>query len=207
MIASFRRAYRRLRYGEAIIVVSGLPRSGTSMMMKMLAAGGVPLVTDGRRAADESNPEGYFELERVKTLEQGGHHPWLAECRGRAVKIISSLLPHLPDAFNYRVVLMRRALPEVLASQDRMLERRGRARDADADLLATRFREHLARVRDLLQREPCFESLEVSYHDVLADPLREAGRVDRFLGGGLEVRRMAAAVNPDLYRTRGEEMR
>ncbi|MGH7475322.1 MAG: sulfotransferase [Longimicrobiales bacterium] len=203
MVAAFRRQYRRLRYGEAIIVVSGLPRSGTSMMMKMLAAGGVPLATDELRAADESNPEGYFELERVKTLEQSDHHPWLADCRGRAIKIISFLLPHLPDAFNYRVVFMHRQMPEVIASQDRMLERRGEAVDPAAEATAARFQEHLAHVRRLLHREPWFASLDVSYNRVVADPEAEAIRVNRFLGAGLDVRAMRDAVNPDLYRNRG----
>lgn len=197
------RFYRRLRFGEPIIVVSGLPRSGTSMMMKMLAAGGVPLVTDELRAPDESNPEGYFELERVKTLEESDHHPWLADCRGRAVKIISFLLPHLPDAFNYRVVFMHRELAEVIASQDRMLERRGGAAQEPADATATRFQEHLTRVRRLLHREPWFESLEVSYNRTLRDPIGEATRVNGFLGGDLDVRAMGNAVNADLYRNRG----
>jgi hypothetical protein len=192
-----------LRFGEPIIVVSGLPRSGTSMMMKMLAAGGVPLATDEQRAADESNPEGYFELERVKTLEHSDHHPWLADCRGRAVKIVSLLLPHLPDAFNYRVVFMHRPLSEVIASQDRMLARRGEAADTAAEATAAHFQDHLTHVRRLLHCEPWFESLDVSYNQNVADPIAEAIRVNRFLGGRLDVRAMCDAVNPALYRNRG----
>ena len=202
MAASLVETYRRLRHGRPIVVVSGLPRSGTSMMMKMLAAGGVEPATDSRREPDESNPEGYFELERVKTLEHGDRHPWLADCRGRALKVVSFLLPHLPDVFNYRVLLMDRALHEVVASQDRMLERAGETPSADLEALAARFREHLAAVRRLLDRDACFEWLEVSYNRVVADPEHEAERVSRFLGGRLRADRMAAAVNPSLYRSR-----
>ena len=115
------RLVRRLRFGAPIIIVSGLPRSGTSMMMKMLAAGGVALVTDGIRSPDDSNPEGYFELEAVKTLDKPdtrGDLRWLGEARGRAIKILSPLLTYLPDSHNYQVIFMQRPLPEVIASQD-----------------------------------------------------------------------------------------
>lgn len=193
---------RRLRFGRPIVVVSGLPRSGTSMMMRALRAGGLELVTDELRAADQHNPEGYFELEQVKTLDKTDRHPWLANCRGRGVKIISFLLPYLPERHNYRVILMRRELGEVIASQDKMLASRGESVDADPSVVAEQLREDLRRVERVLRSRPCFEVLEVSYNQAVADPTAEAARVTRFLGSGLDVRAMAGAVDPALYRNR-----
>src|SRR5437764_15261399 len=117
--------FRRLRYGAPIIVVSGLPRSGTSMAMKMLDAGGVGIVTDGVRTADESNPKGYYEFEPVKELDKNGDLSWLPGARGKAVKIISFLLTYLPDTFDYQVLFMNRDIDEVLASQNKMIAARG----------------------------------------------------------------------------------
>jgi hypothetical protein len=196
------RIFRRLRYGRPIVVVSGLPRSGTSMMMQMLGAGGLPLATDAVRAADESNPEGYFELEQVKTLDRTLDHPWLRNCRGKAVKIISFLLPYLPDGHDYRVLFMRREESEVLVSQERMLGRRGESAGGNAAALGHQFREHLERVMRLLHEDPRFDVLEVSHRRVLDDPLAQATRVQRFLRTRLHVLAMAGAVNPALYRNR-----
>lgn len=131
---------------QPVIVVSGLPRSGTSLMMRMLAAGGVPLLTDGQRTADEDNPYGYFEYEPVKALQRDA--TWLPQARGKAIKIISQLLPTLPPDVPYRVLFMRRELREVLASQRQMLVRRGKPSDADSDAeLAALFAAHLQQVQ------------------------------------------------------------
>ena len=116
---------RRFRYGAPIVVVSGLPRSGTSMAMKMLAAGGMPILTDGIRQADESNPRGYYELETVKELHTQQDTAWLADAKGKAVKVVSFLLTWLPEGYNYRVVFMQRDLREVIASETTMLLKRG----------------------------------------------------------------------------------
>jgi hypothetical protein len=195
--------YRRLRYGRPIVVVSGLPRSGTSMAMRMLEAGGVPIVTDRARAADVDNPHGYFELDRVLELDKGGDTAWLSDARGKAVKIISALLPHLPEHFNYRVIFMHRDFGEVLASQNRMLVRRGEAGSAasDAEMTAL-YEDHLRRIGSLLRRRPCFEVLDVRYSDVISNPPGEARRINAFLGGTLDPARMAGAVSPELYRNR-----
>jgi hypothetical protein len=109
---------------ERIVVVSGLPRSGTSMMMKMLEAGGIPVLTDYEREADEDNPKGYFEFERVKNLKDGDD-AWLPQAKGKVVKVIAALLTDLPSSYEYEVIFMRRAMPEILASQRQMLIRRG----------------------------------------------------------------------------------
>ena len=110
--------------GSAVVVVSGLPRSGTSLMMQMLEAGGVPILTDGERACDADNPKGYYEYEPVKAL-QNGDSDWLDKAEGKAVKVISFLLRHLPQKHRYRVVFMNRNLDEVLASQEKMPVTRG----------------------------------------------------------------------------------
>ncbi len=133
MVSGSKHANRGVGLGAAIIVVSGLPRSGTSMTMKMLAEGRIALLTDGVRAADESNPEGYYEFEKVKQLDKAGDLSWLNEARDKAVKIISYLLPHLPDTLNYRVLFMHRDLHEVMASQNRMLVQRGEPTGTDDD--------------------------------------------------------------------------
>jgi len=184
---------------ELITVVSGLPRSGTSMMMKMLEAGGRPPLTDNVRVADADNPRGYYEYERVKALEHD--KAWVAESRGKAVKVISALLRHLPDGFHYKVLFMLRDMGEVLASQRRMLERKGTAADpSDDERLARLFDRHLADVRARLSGRSGFELMEVRYAAVLHDPVSEAARVNRFLGGDLDEARMAAVVERELYR-------
>jgi len=188
--------------GEAIVVVSGLPRSGTSMTMKMLAQGGIAVVTDGIRAADESNPLGYFELENVKELDRAGEQSWLQGARGKAVKIISYLLPHLPDSFNYRVLFMHRDPREMMASQNKMLVLRGEPTGTDDERMLDLFENHTKKVKQVIAVRPCFNVIDIDYRAVLEQPLQHATRMNDFVGGGLDVERMAAAVDPTLYRNR-----
>ncbi len=202
MSSSFGRFYRRLRYGRPIVVVSGLPRSGTSMVMKMLEAGGLPVLTDGIRTADEDNPKGYYEVERVKNLAQEADKGWLAEARGKVVKVISFLLKSLPSHYNYRVVFIRRDIEEVLASQRKMLARRGETEATAPERMRALFEDDLWRASYQLKHRPEFETMELHYSAVLAQPLEQARRVAAFLGGGLDVEAMAAAVDPQLYRNR-----
>ena len=186
-------------------VVSGLPRSGTSLMMQALAAGGVPPLTDEQRAADPSNPRGYLELEAVKRLKTD--RSWLPQARGRAVKIIHLLLPELVAAYDaglreeFRVVMMRRPVEEVVASQRAMLARQGKPAATVPDApLGELFLDQLERVERLLAGRPAFGVLAVHYPELVADPAREAARVNAFLGGGLDEAAMARAVDPALYR-------
>lgn len=202
MPTSLQRLYRRLRYGEPVIVVSGLPRSGTSMTMKMLAAVEIPVVTDGARVADEDNPKGYFEDERVLRLAEAVDKGWVAAARGKAVKIISYLLRHLPTGNNYKVIFMRRDIAEVLASQAKMLVRRGEASTTDDERMRELFSTDLWRAEYFMKHSPSVEYLDVHYAKVLADPEGEARRIAAFLGADLDVRKMAAMVDPDLYRNR-----
>ncbi|HNT89911.1 MAG TPA: sulfotransferase [Candidatus Hydrogenedentes bacterium] len=185
---------------EQVIVISGLPRSGTSMMMRMLEAGGLPILSDGLRTADEDNPKGYYEFERVKKLRDDA--AWLADARGKAVKIISFFLPELPDTFRYKIILLHRAMPEVLASQRKMLERRGQRDATDDERMAALFEKDLRRAADWLESRANVSVLHVEHRDAFADPRAVAERVNAFLGGGLDVDAMAAAVDPALHRQR-----
>lgn len=185
-----------------VTVVSGLPRSGTSMMMKMLEAGGIEPLTDHEREPDEDNPEGYYEFERVKKLEDGDTD-WLPMAEGKAVKVISALLKHLPDGYTYRVIFMRRKLDEVLDSQRKMLERRGEDPDEASEAeLKELFLKHVGNVEQWAEGQSNVEVLFVSYNDVVSDPYPQLDEIDGFLGGGLDVQAMAEIVDPDLYRNR-----
>lgn len=189
-----------------VVIVSGLPRSGTSMMMKMLAAGGIPPLTDALRAADSDNPRGYYEFERVKQLDKGDT-AWLPLAEGKAVKVISALLKHLPAGHNYQVIFLRRHMAEVLASQRKMLIRRGEdPREMDDAQVTLLFERHLQQVEQWLAERPNFEVLYVHYSDIMADPLPEINRVGRFLGRDLDLRAMAEAIDPGLYRNRQPEV-
>ena len=189
---------------NTVVVVSGLPRSGTSMMMKMLEAGGLEVLTDGQRTADNDNPEGYYEFERVKQMPNGDVG-WLPDAQGNVVKVISALLQHLPAAYEYRVLFMRRAYPEILASQKKMLQARGRPTDTVSDEEMTRlYQKHLQDVDAWLARQPNTQVLEVSYNAMVSDPASLVPQVNAFLGGQLDTAAMLQAVIPTLYRNRQE---
>jgi hypothetical protein len=184
-----------------ITVVSGLPRSGTSLMMQMLSAGGVPPITDNIRGADESNPRGYFEFEAVKKLRTD--NSWLELARGHAVKIIHALVRELPTdgRFEYRVLLMKRSIEEVLASQRAMLARQGKS-SADEATLARVYAAQLEELERWVRAQRHFSCLPVAHQRVLEEPLAVAAEVNEFLGGRLDAGAMAAAVDPLLYRQR-----
>lgn len=182
-----------------VTVVSGLPRSGTSMMMKMLEAGGLPICQDGMRLADTDNPKGYYEFERVKNLAKDAC--WLGEASGKAIKIISSLLPYMPPELDYKVIFMRRKMPEILASQQKMLARVGNFHGVTDEVMAAKFSIHLRKIAKILEQGGR-EVLMVDYSEVIADPSTEATRVDAFLGGGLNQLKMCQVVDRALYRQR-----
>jgi Sulfotransferase family len=196
------RLVRKVAYGKAVVVVSGLPRSGTSMAMKMLEAGGVAVVTDGARAADIDNPKGYFEDDRVLDLAGAEDKSWLRNARGRAVKIISYLLRHLPRDNNYQVLFMRRDIGEVLASQAKMLERRGETSGADDAAMRELFETDLWKASYHIKNSGHIDAIDVHYSEVLADPVAHARRIAEFLGRDLDLEAMASIVDPDLYRNR-----
>jgi hypothetical protein len=182
-----------------VIVVSGLPRSGTSLMMQMLAAGGVEVVTDNVRTADTDNPRGYYELEAVKRVKRDAS--WLPQTRGKAFKMVSQLLYDLPPGESYRILFMERDLDEVLASQEKMLQRLGRGA-APRDQMKRSYGLHLGRLHDWLRQQPNMQVLFVNYRDLIERPEEQARRVGAFLGGKPDAERMAASVDPALYRNR-----
>ena len=197
------RFVRRLRYGRPIVVVSGLPRSGTSMMMQMLQAGGLEILTDEVRTPDGSNPKGYFELEAVKDLDKGSTPAWLVGAPGKVVKVVSSLVRWLPERYDYQVIFMQRDLDEVILSQNKMLAERGsRQDDGQNQRLKQLYQTHVEDTLRLLRGRRSVSTLVVDYAETLARPADTARRIDRFLQGRLDVERMAAAADPGLHRNR-----
>lgn len=189
---------------EIVTVVSGLPRSGTSMMMMMLEAGGLPVLTDNIRTADEDNLKGYYEFERVKQIEHD--QTWLKQAQGKAVKMVSALLRHLPQSYTYKVIFMRRVMEEVLASQRQMLVRRGKPADTVSDeRMADLSRQHLKKVEAWLDVQPNIEILYTSYNEVLKNPVEQAKKVNQFLGNSLDVESMVGAVDRSLYHQRKDQ--
>lgn len=186
-----------------INIVSGLPRSGTSLMMQMLAAGGMPILSDGERVADTDNPRGYCEWERIKQLPK--EPACINEAEGKAVKVISQLLFALPAGNQYQIIFMERPLPEVVASQAEMIRRRGTsgAPLAEAALIAG-LRAHLNQVNAWLAQKRDIPVSRLEYHSVLHDPKGAAAKVQDFLRMALDVEAMARQVDPSLYRQRGQ---
>ncbi len=185
---------------ELITVVSGLPRSGTSMLMQMLYATGYPCLTDGVRKADADNPRGYFEYEKVKRLRRDW--AWLPEAEGKAVKIIAQLIPFLPPQFSYRVIFMERDINEVLASQRRMLQRQGSSGGNLSDTqLHGIFERQVREVKQGLDQRN-IPTLNVAYPDTLQRPVEISEQIREFFGEDLAVCAMAAVVDPNLYRQR-----
>ncbi len=188
---------------DDIIVVSGLPRSGTSMMMAMLEAGGIEILTDCVREADEDNPKGYFEFEPVKQLAQDRSKSWLEDAPGKAVKIISELLKKLPSDSSYSLIFMNRNLEEVIASQNKMLVRRGEPPAAgDDERMKLLFERHLEKVKQWTDRQSHFEVLFLDYKKVLEDPAGKAEQIRAFLQRELDLTKMARVVDRQLYRNR-----
>lgn len=190
---------------STVYIVSGLPRSGTSMMMQMLHRGGLPALTDQVRTADEDNPRGYFELERVKQTSDDAS--WVEEARGKVVKLISRLLFDLPHGASagvrYKIVFMRRDLDEVLRSQRKMLDHRGEDSTASDDgEMKELFVSHLEDVEAWLRSREDIEVLFVNYNRMLQEPAKGAERINRFLGGVLDLESMVSMVDPALYRNR-----
>jgi hypothetical protein len=185
--------------GSAITVVSGLPRSGTSLMMQMLAAGGMPVLSDDVRSADTDNPRGYYEFEPVKSIAEDAS--WLDDAEGKAVKMVYLLLYELPADREYNVILMQRNLQEVVASQNRMLDRLGEPRAAVGDeRLADLLRIRITKAARWLAARQNIRSLTVNYNKLVRHPAGYSRRLIRFLGGHLDSAAMAAVVDPTLYR-------
>jgi hypothetical protein len=187
-----------------LTIVSGLPRSGTSMMMRMMETGGLPVMIDLIREADDDNPNGYYEFEAVKHTKEDAS--WLDDSDGKVVKMVYRLLYDLPEDRTYYVLFMGRHLDEVLASQRVMLERHGNGADGITDAqMRAMFQAEIDKFFKWIADRPCFKMIRVDYNNLLADPKAELTKVNEFLGGGLDVEAMAATVDPSLYRNRKAE--
>ena len=202
MKRNFLRLFEKKDSHSFIPIVSGLPRSGTSLMMSMLAAGGLEVMTDQLRVADDDNPVGYFELEDVKKLIKG-EHSWLAQSNGKVVKVISTLLPYLPDGYHYRIIFMRRAIEEVLASQRRMLINRGENPDKVSDAqMADVFKMDLQQSERWINSQTHVTRLDIQYKQLIDRPEPLVAEINKFLGGDLHEGKMLEVIDPSLYRQR-----
>jgi Sulfotransferase family len=190
------------RADPPITVVSGLPRTGTSLMMQMLASGGLPVLTDTARAPDPDNPRGYFEFEPTKRLATDAS--WMRGATGRAIKVVSALVRHLPREFTYRILFMHRSLRETLASQAAMLTHQGQPPPPNHDAaLAAAFRHHLDDLQHWMAAQPHMQVLTVDYAALIQRPEEPVRQICDFLDVALDHRRMIAAIDPALYRHRG----
>ena len=186
---------------KQIIIVSGLPRSGTSLMMNMLQAGGIPILADDLRKADIDNPKGYLEFEPVKSLNKQSKCDWLSQAKGKAVKVVSILLKYLPDDYQYKVIFMRRRTKEILASQSQMIQNQGKNITDAADLENSRlFEKHLETTLHWLQQNH-MDHLEVDYNSILEDPENTIAPIPAFLNQhNIDLDSMISVIDPSLYR-------
>ena len=185
-----------------VTVVSGLPRSGTSMMMTMLEAGGIAPLTDKIRTADDDNPKGYFEFERVKKMPDGDT-AWVGDAQGKAVKVIAALLEYLPHEYTYKVLFMRRSMDEILASQKQMLIRSDKPTDEISDeKLAELYSKHLAKVESWVSQQSNIKVLDVDYNDLMQNADPYLAKIQQFLGVEMDTKEMSGVVDPALYRQR-----
>lgn len=185
-----------------ITVVSGLPRSGTSMMMKMLEAGGIPPMTDNIRTADDDNPKGYYEYERVKKMPEGDV-TWVKDAHGKAVKVIAALLEYLPEGYIYNILFMRRSMDEILASQKQMLIRSGKPTDEISDEKLTElYSKHVVKVENWMSQQSNLRVFDVDYNDLMQNPDPYPEKIQQFLGVEMDTERMSGVVDPALYRQR-----
>lgn len=190
--------FEKKKQENLITIVSGLPRSGTSMLMQMLKNGGMEILSDKVRQADENNPKGYWEYEKVKTLPE--ENRWLLRADDKAIKIIAQLLKYIPIQQHYKVIFMERDMEEILASQDKMLEKMNKKDIINQSILKAAFSRQLEEVKIWLRKSANIETLYLSYTDVIENPIQAANQVNQFLNNSLNVTKMAASVDATLYR-------
>jgi hypothetical protein len=197
----FSRANKKDSKKQPIVIVSGLPRSGTSMMMRILAEGGLPVITDELRRPDLDNPNGYFEFETVRQMSEG-NVDWLANANGKAVKVISALLEYLPSNYSYKIIFLERDIREILESQRKMLAHRNeKATGAEAEI-ELQIQKHLSVMKPWLVRQPNIEVLFVNYNTLMTKPEPLCEQITEFLELPLNQTRMLAVPDKQLYRNR-----
>ena len=191
---------------KPIIVVSGLPRTGTSMMMKMLEAGGIEVITDSVRKADRDNPKGYYELERVKTIKHDAG--WLDGAEGKAFKMVTKLLPYLPAKHQYQIILMERSLPEVLASQKKMLARLNKPMPkADDATMVRYYRNHIEKIKTWLSSKRNIDYISIVYNKIIDNPKGSIDELCEFLQANAHCGKMLDVIDEKLYRNKIAESR
>lgn len=182
---------------KTIVIVSGLPRSGTSMMMQMLSSGGLEPLTDDVRLQDINNPKGYFEYEKVKSIAQDTS--WLHVAQGKVVKIIAQLLPFLPNEFNYKIIMMHRDINEILVSQQKMLRK-------DTTVipfaLGDIFTKQLQHTEQFIHNHPTMEAISIQYKEVINSPIKQVNQIATFLNSDLNLNEMISSIDKNLYRTK-----
>jgi hypothetical protein len=178
-----------------IIIVSGLPRSGTSLMMQMLKAGGIDLLTDEIRSSDINNPKGYFEYQAVKNLARDIN--WLDLANGKAVKVIVHLLKFLPPDYHYKIIMMERKMTEIIASQQKML---GKDPAVYPMGIAQSFEKELEKANIWADKEPHVQMLKISYNELLQHPKPAVEQINNFLGQNLDQAKMIEMIDLELYR-------
>ena len=199
MKSIFRNILMTKRKAKPIFIVSGLPRCGTSMMMQMLETGGIQVITDHIRQADEDNPHGYYEFEKVKKIKEDSS--WLDGCHGKVFKMVSALLYYLPNSKEYKIVFMKRKMDEMLASQNTMLRRQGR-NDAvvSDDEMAKKLDKHLLKIETWLAKQRNFKVIYINYNSVIENALENAKNVAFFLNLPMAIDKMVKVVESSLYR-------
>jgi hypothetical protein len=183
-----------------ITIVSGLPRSGTSLLMQMLKISNMNILSDNIRQADESNPRGYYEYEKVKSLQKD--NSWMQQQDGKVIKIIAQLLKYIPKKLQYKVIFMERNLDEIMASQSKMIERMGKTVSGDNEVLKNVFSHHVDEIKTWLIETPNIDTLFLNYAEIINNPLNASKEIIDFLGLKIEPRKMASTVDSSLYRER-----
>ena len=181
---------------ELIYIVTGLPRSGTSLMMQMLAAGGLPVLTDSKRPANISNSKGYWEWEAVKKLETNPYV--LSDAQGMAVKIISPLLAYLPETYTYKIIFMRRKTEHIIRSQNRMLQKEGKPLSSLSDERLVQLFNHqvMTSKQELQKKEIPF--YEVWYEHIVQNPKPVIKGIAAFLEQPLDLSAMLKSIDVSL---------
>jgi hypothetical protein len=182
-----------------IIVVSGLPRSGTSLVMQMLVAGGVSALTDERRPSDTNNPRGYWEYEAVKSIAK--ENGWMHLAKGKAIKIIAPLISFVPNTMEYDILFVRRDLSEVIASQARMLGRDGKQLHEQHDI-AMAMKQLLENSIQYAETQPNMRVAVLEHQQLILHPAVAIEQIQALLDSPLDKRAMIEAVDPTLYRNR-----
>ena len=186
---------------QYITVVSGLPRSGTSLMSMMLEAGGMTVLTDNIRTADHDNPKGYYEFERVKKMPEGDFE-WLEDTKGKAVKVIAALLQHLPAKYQYKVIYMHRNIDEIIKSQNKMLANLGKPLHNDDILIKKLLMKHSESSRNWLDKQNNINVLDIDYNQLIINPVACLSEINKVLDFSLSIEKMQQSIDQKLYRNR-----